>query len=193
VDIGLLAMHGVYGSKIDYTANGCKQMYFPVTSGGGAGYVRMSEMNFGGSAPSSGSTNGLKWMAILACNSLYSPNWHNMDSLGVKPYNGNLHMLLGAATEFAGEPLIGQYWADLMLGNPSAKPTARQPMKIRDAWYQAARNVYAQGTARGENSGYINPTVFATATDPNCFDDTLQANSSPAGSGLQYDSSTVYP
>jgi len=192
-DIGLLAMHGVYGSKIDYTANGCKQMYFPVTSGGGATYVRMSEMNFGGSAPSSGPTNGLKWMAILACHSLYQANWNSMKNAGIKPYNGNLHMLLGADTEFAGDPLIGQYWADLMMGDPNAKPKVRDPMNIRDAWYQAARNVYAAGAARGDNSDYINPTRFATATDPNCFDDTLQTNSIPAGTGLQYDNNQVYP
>jgi len=59
VNIGVLFTHGVYGTSIDYAANQCKQMYFPITSGGSAQYLRLSEMNLGGSG-----TNGLKWMAL---------------------------------------------------------------------------------------------------------------------------------
>jgi hypothetical protein len=186
VDIGLLCLHGAYSTKIDYTANGCKQMYFPITSGGGAGYVRMSEMNFGGSSP----TNGLKWMALLACNSLYQPNWNSMKNAGIQPYNSNLHMFLGADTTFAGDPLIGQYWADFMLGDPKSQ---RDPIKIRDAWYQSAIKVYKAGTARGDNVDYPNPTRFTTVADSNCTEDYLQTYSTPGGGGWNNSPQQVYP
>ncbi len=93
VDLGLLMLHGTYGTAMDCTTqpHACEQMYFPIQSGNFASYMRMSEMNFGGSSP----TNGLKWMAILACNSLYHTAWNSMQSQQVKPYNGNLHLLLG--------------------------------------------------------------------------------------------------
>ena len=91
--LGLLMLHGTYGTAMDCTTqpHACEQMYFPIQSGNFASYMRMSEMNFGGSSP----TNGLKWMAILACNSLYHTAWNSMQSQQVKPYNGNLHLLLG--------------------------------------------------------------------------------------------------
>src|SRR5208337_2793117 len=73
--LGVLLTHGTYGSSTDYTANDCKQMYFPITSGTSIQYLRMSEMNLGGPG-----TNGLKWMALPACFSLYHANWQSMQN-----------------------------------------------------------------------------------------------------------------
>jgi len=88
-------------------------MYFPIAAGTGSQYLRMSEMNFGGPTR----TNGLKWMVLDACTSLYHVNWSSMQSQNVKPYNSNLHLLLGVDTDDSVEPLIGQYFADYMLGD----------------------------------------------------------------------------
>ena len=38
VKLGLLLLHGTYGTSADYTANGCTQMYYPITSGASAQY-----------------------------------------------------------------------------------------------------------------------------------------------------------
>jgi hypothetical protein len=188
VDLGLLAVHGTYGTSFDSTpGHPVKQMYFPIASGGSAQYLRMSDMNLGGSS----STNGLKWMALLACDSLFQTDWNSMKSQSVKPYNSNLHMILGCGTDFAAEPLIGQFWADYMLG---LDPTTSKPqavMKIRDAWYQAANDAYKKV---GPFVSIPNPTVLAVAADSNCSEDFLQTNSPPSESTWNYyNNKTVYP
>ncbi|MGH7954060.1 MAG: DUF6345 domain-containing protein, partial [Limisphaerales bacterium] len=186
-DIGLLILHGDYGTSYDYTTgHPLYGIYFPIASGASAQYLRMTDMQLGGSSP----TNGLKWMAILACDSLYQKNWNSMISQNAKPYNSNLHMILGTETLASADPLIGQYWADYMLGDPS---TNRPPMKIRDAWYQAAIQAYKVGVAKG--FVYPNPTIFAVEADPNCTEDYLQTktNSVPSGGTWIYSSATVYP
>ena len=116
VDIGYLGLHCAYGTTTDSTPGASvKQMYFPIAAGAGSQYLRMSEMNFAGPTR----TNGLKWMVLDACTSLYHVNWSSMQSQNVKPYNSNLHLLLGVDTDDSVEPLIGQYFADYMLGDPS--------------------------------------------------------------------------
>jgi hypothetical protein len=187
-DLGLLLVHGTYGTSFDTTpGHPVKQMYFPITSGGGAQYLRMSEMNLGGSSP----TNGLKWMAIMACTSLYQANWSSMRSQQVKPYNSNLHMILGCGTDFAAEPLIATYWADYMLGIDPVTSKPRPAMKIRDAWYQASLDAYAKLYT---TITIPNPTVLAVVADSNCTEDYLQTNSVPAGGTWSYyNSKQVYP
>ena len=182
VNLGVLLLHGTYGTGIDYTptANGCMQMYFPIGSGGGATYLRMSEMNLGGAG-----SNGLKWMAIMACFSLYHTDWQNMQSLGVKPYNNNLHLFLGCDTTEYSNPNLMAYWVRYMAFGQS---TNYSPMTIRAAWYQAARYAY-------QLSGIhyaISPLTFAVAGDSACHDDMLQTNYPPTGSWF-YDSQQVYP
>jgi hypothetical protein len=89
VNMGVFMGHGTYGNTQDYMAGLCKQMYFVVTSSSGSGqYLRFSEMNLGGSG-----TNGLKWMVLDPCNSLYHANWNSMQSRGIYPYNSNLHLI----------------------------------------------------------------------------------------------------
>jgi Family of unknown function (DUF6345)/FlgD Ig-like domain/Bacterial Ig domain len=188
-DIALLVLHGVYGTSFDFTTgHQFKGIYFPIASGGSAHYVRMSDMSFGGSSP----TNGLKWLGLVACTGLYQQNWNSMKSQGVKPYNSNMHMICGATTDLADEPLIGQFWADLMLGDPTV---GRKPMAVRDAWYAAGTQAYTIGITNGVSSFYPNPTTYAVAADANCSEDTLQTNSVPTGSGTwsYYNTKTVFP
>jgi hypothetical protein len=125
-------LHGAYGTSPDYDqpsgANGADQIYFPIDGrpNGGPSWVRMSEMDFG-----SPGTDGLKWMAILACNSLRQYNWNNMQYAGGwEPFNGNLHLLLG--TDSVVKAGLGEttMWAKFMLGLDNN--TART---VKDAWF----------------------------------------------------------
>lgn len=177
-NVGVLYTHGVYGSSPDFTANQCKQMYFPITSGGSAQYLRLSEMNLGGV-----STNGLKWMALNSCYSLYSANWTSMKNAGVKPYNSNLHLLLGENNVGYTSSTFGSYWAKYM----NYGVTNYSPLTVRSAWYQAAKDAY-------HNIPFPSGTTisYAVAGDSACHDDTLQTNSTPTGSWF-YDSQQVYP
>ncbi len=187
VKIGLLMLHCLYGDKTDYTVGsaGCMQMYFPITAGTGAAYLRMSEMNLGGAG-----TNGLKWMALLGCHTLYHVNWETMQDSGIKPYNSNLRLLLGTDTDVAVEPSVGSLWAEYML-----KGTNGIPLKIKEAWYTAGRNAYQEGVKFTDYSSLI-PMRFAVAGDDACMDDYLEATNNPALSGnWTYDLPTrqVYP
>ncbi len=176
VDLGLLMLHGTYGTSPDYTANAAQQMYFPITAGLSAQYLRMSEMNLGNSA-----TNGLKWMAIMACNSLYEPNWLNMVNQGVNPNNGNLHLILGTdSISYTDTHIMGK-WATYM-----NKGTNGTPLTIKNAWIEAAKDSY--------DNGYNYPIAmrFAVAGDEACQDDTLQTNSPPSGVPF-YISTQVFP
>ncbi len=172
VNLGVFMAHGAYGTGgngIDYAANGCMQMYYPVTSGGSAQYLRLSQMNLGGSG-----TNGLKWMALLSCTSMQHDNFANMQSLGVYPYNSNLHLLLGVDTVNYTSSTLLWYWAKYMNYGTSTNAGAYNPMTIRNAWYQAARTAYAGGH-------YANTINFVVGGDTACSGDYVATNSAPGG------------
>lgn len=176
-NLGVFLTHGVYGTTGDYYANGCNQMYFPITSGTSAQWLRMSEMNLGGAG-----TNGLKWMALQGCHSLYHTDWSSMQFNGVYPYNSNLHLLLGADTDSFTSATLLQLWARYMNFGTS---TNYNPLTIRAAWYQAATDAY-------KNVKFPPGTVikFVVAGDEACFDDRLQNYSSPDGT-WNYDTPTT--
>lgn len=183
VNLGVLMLHGAYGNgqnAIDYVANGCKQMYFPITFGGNIQWLRLSEMNLGGMG-----TNGLKWMVIYACNSLYHANWSSMQNKGVKPYNGNLHLLLGCDTSsYSGTSLFWN-WSQYMNFGTATNRGSYNPLTIRAAWYQAAKDAFHGKSLSGS-------ITFAVAGDSACMDDLLKTNNTPTGSWT-YDSQQVYP
>jgi hypothetical protein len=182
-DLGLLILHGTYGTSFDSTpGHPVKQMYFPVATGGSAQYLRMSDMSFGGPTP----TNGLKWMALMCCYGLFHTDWSSMQSQSVKPYNNNLHLFLSSDTLFTHDPELAGSWAADMLGEGT-----NAPMNIPDAWYQAGIDNYKRS---GGNIGFPNPTVFAVAGDTACFTDFLQTQTNTVLSGSwRYDSKQVYP
>ena len=181
VNLGVFMSHAAYGTGtggIDYKANQCKQMYYPVTTGGNGSYLRLSEMKLGGA-----DTNGLKWMAIIGCNSLQHNNWASMQSKSVYPYNSNLHLLLGSDTEQAENYRLLWNWSTYMnYGNS----TNYSPLTVRNAWYQGARDAF-----KGGKYGYT--ISYIVAGDTACFSDYVQTNSTPQGSWRLDDPTQVYP
>src|SRR5579859_5639762 len=183
VDLGVLILHGTYGTgseATDYAADQCKQMYYVVTSGGNAQYLRFSEMKLGGSS----STNGLKWMVIDACYSLYGPNWSSMQSHGVYPYNGNLHMILGADSDTYTDNLKWYFFAKYINYGTG---TRYNPNTIRQGYYQANIDAFAHADLPDGET-----ITLSTAYDTACIDDTLQTNTPPQGT-WQWSSQPIYP
>lgn len=181
VNMGVIMLHGTYGngsSATDYAANGCKQMYFSVTSGGSAQYLRFSEMNLGGSG-----TNGLKWMVIDACHSLQHNNWSSMKNKGIKPYNSNLHLILGGDTVTWTST---RKWYNFARYLNYGRHNFYSPYTIRDGYYQANTDAF-------QNSSLPSGTVItlAVAGDSACLFDSFQTNTPPSGS-WQYDSLEVF-
>ena len=159
--LGLLSLHGAYGTAADYTANQAFQIYFPVDGRPGTSeWVRMSEMDFGSSG-----TNGLKWMVLHACNSLREQNWNSLRTAGFTPFNRNLHLLLGANSivDNGNEKV----WAKFMLGLDGQ---AKRP--ILNAWQDSSR--YCAHS----------PVEFAVAGYTDCKLDMLSGtnNITPSGS-----------
>jgi hypothetical protein len=179
VNLGVFLTHGTYGTTADYYANGCNQMYFPITSGTSAQWLRMSDMDFGGDG-----ANGLRWMAIKGCHSLYHTDWDSMQYYGIYPYNSNLHLLLGADTDSFTSATLLQLWARYMNWGTS---TNYSPQTIRAAWYQAAQDAY-------KNVKFPTGTVikFVVAGDEACLDDSLQSYSSPDGNWIYGPPVTVF-
>ena len=160
VNLGVFMSHGAYGTGnngIDFAASDCKQMYYPVTSGTSGQILRLSEMNLGGSG-----TNGLKWMALLSCNSLQHDNWASMQNAYVFPYNSNLHLLLGVDTVNSTSYIILWYWAKYMNYGTSTNAGNYNPLTIKAAWYQAAHDAYSGGH-------YSNTIKFIVAGDSACL------------------------
>ena len=179
VSVGVLLLHGNYGTTQDYQASLCKQMYYAVTSGGSLNYLRMSQMNLGGSDP----TNGLKWFMLDCCDSLYHANWNSMISAGQKPYNSNLHLLLGADSPITTSQKVLKYWAQYI----NFGVTNMSPLTVHDAYYLAGRNAL-------QGKHYNESQVYAIAGDSACFNDYVQQgyNSAPQGTWT-YESQQVWP
>jgi len=179
VDLGLLLLHGTYGTAQDFSENGAQEMYFPITSGQGAQYLRMSDMSLGGTA-----TNGLKWMGILACNSMRQSQWNSMRSFHMLPFNSNLHLVLGANSVISTGAHVASYWAEYITTGPDV---GQPPMAIESAWYAGARAAYTE-----TGYSYSNTMFFSASGDANCRSDFLQTNSSPSGTFF-YNSVQVWP
>jgi hypothetical protein len=163
VSLGLLTLHGAYGTSPDYTANQAQQIYFAIDGrpSSSHSWVKMSELDFGSSG-----TNGLKWMAIVGCNSLREANWNSMQNAGITPFNSNLHLLLGA-NSVADDGGI-KMWAKFMLGlDGNTKKT------IMQAWYDS-----------GAFQSQPAPLYFAVAGHDDCKQDMLTGINSytPQGS-----------
>ena len=181
VSLGVFMSHGAFGNTQDYQAGLCKQMYFPITSGGSIQYLRMSDMNLGGSDP----TNGLKWFVFFACDSLHQANWNSMENAGKQPYNGNMHLIIGGNSVISTSSTILQKWAQYMNFGRSAG--GANPMTIHDAWFQASIDAY-----RGHT--YTNNMAMSVAGDSACVDDYIEQgfNTAPQGTWT-YESRQVWP
>lgn len=158
--IGLFIDHGTFGTDIDFSAGCNKAMvtYFPSGDPGSAldPWIRMGQFGFGGN---------LKWMAILACNSLCDPNYDSMTSSpgGAIPLKGT-HLLCGTASIAGVGENIGSYWTINML---------KQNQTIVDAWFNAGNKEYTGSV------GLSNTVVFRVTGYPECFADTIKSNTAP--------------
>jgi hypothetical protein len=183
VNLAVLLSHGAYGTGVrgvDCEAGGARQMYFPITSGSGAQYLRMSDMNLG-----NGLTNGLKWFVFASCDSLHQANWQEMQSHLAAPYNNNLHLVMGAnSTNYASKTLLAD-WARYMNYGTAINPGFPNPLTIRAAWYQAGHDAFRY-------SKLPSNVVYAVAGDNACYDDSIATNFIPTGSWF-YESQQVYP
>ena len=159
--IGLFMSHGNYGSDPDYShgANGSLQTYFPSCNPNDASnpWIRMCQFGLGGN---------LKWLAILACNSLCDPNWQKMQSNGGIPLK-TTHLVCGAASVSFMTENIGKYWAQYL--NTRGE-------KVRDAWRDAAFKAYHEPLT----SPITITVTFRVTGYPECMDDTLDSNTSPS-------------
>ena len=127
----------------------------------------MCQIGFGGN---------LKWMAILACNSLCDPNYGSMASVGAIPLK-ETHLVCGTASIAAVGENIGSNWALNMI---------KKKQKVADAWFAAGKKEYAGATN-------LNAVTFRV-----CIDDTIQntntpANPNPAPRNLVKRDSPVFP
>ena len=177
-EIGLFLDHGDYGTDPDYNpgSSGSKQTYFRCSSDGGDnGWLRMCQIGFGGN---------LKWMGILACNSLNT--YSSMKNAGAIPLK-TTHMVCGCSTVASVGEDFGALWAKKMFGGFFTSPET-----VANAWFDAGRTQYSYAT---NLTGTIS---FRVAGYPECMGDTLQNNiapssPSPAPGNLTQVSSQVYP
>jgi hypothetical protein len=179
--IGYFMAHGNYGSDPDYShgANGGLQTYFPSCNPNDASnpWIRMCQFGFGGN---------LKWMAILACNSLCDPNWQSMKSNGGIPLK-TTHLLCGTATLSYMAENMGAYWANNMLDK-------KNPQKIADAWFNAAHQQYHEPLTT-PISGTV---IFRVTGYPECMNDKVESNTAPTNpkpnpTNLAKQDGQVYP
>ena len=110
-----------------------------------------------------------------------------MKNAGIKPYNGNLHLLLGENTDGFTSSLFGWYWAKYISYGTSTNAGSYSPLTIRSAWYQAAHDAYHNVAFPGGTT-----ISYAVAGDSACHDDTVQTNATPTGTWF-YDSQQVFP
>lgn len=178
-ELGIFMAHGTFGTDPDYNAgaSGAELTYWPSDnpSDGSKPWISMAQFGFGGS---------LKWMALLACNSICDPNYQSMLSAGAIPLK-ETHLVLGTATFAAMGENIASYWGKNLL----AKQT------IVNAWFSAGSREY--------HDPHINPNaltntiVFRAVGYPECFSDTIKTNTSPshpspAPGNLSKQDSTVF-
>lgn len=113
VNFGLLMVHGSYATSAE--ADGIKYNYGWL---GVNDYFRLSDLDLGGSG-----ADGLRWMTILGCNILYPDNTTIMFNNRKYPINGNLHLLLGNSTKGGISEILGNYYAENLLGGWFSSPS----------------------------------------------------------------------
>jgi hypothetical protein len=175
--VGLWISHGTFETKPDLAPGASAAMLtcWPSSNPSDASspWLRMCQFGFGGN---------LKWMAILACNSLCDPNFNSMRDARAIPLK-ETHLVCGTATIAAVGENIGSYWAINMI---------KKKQNIADAWFAAARQEYTGAT------NLVNPTIFRVAGYPECMADTIQStngpsNPSPAPDNLVKQDKQVWP
>jgi hypothetical protein len=106
-----------------------------------------------------------------------------MNTAGIKPYNSNMHLILGANTVT---------WTSTRKWYNFAKyvnygVTNASPLTIRNAYYQGNQDAF-----HGVQLPSGTTITLAVAGDSACLDDSLQTSNTPSGS-WQWTSQSVYP
>jgi hypothetical protein len=175
--VGLWISHGTYETKPDLApgASGAMLTCWPSSNPSDASspWLRMCQFGFGGN---------LKWMAILACNSLCDPNYGSMVKTGAIPLK-ETHLVCGTASIAGVGENIGAYWAQNMI---------KKNQTIVEAWFNAGRSEYAGTT------NLTDPVKFRVAGYPECFSDKITNNTppsspSPAPGNLTKQDRQVFP
>lgn len=179
VNLGLFMDHGSYGTSLDYHswASQTYQTYFASDNSADAAspWIAMSEFGFGGN---------LRWMAVLACNSLQDQSYNSMANAGVLPIPSNLHLLCGTTTVSYMSDNIGELWATKMLGS-----FFHAPETIENAWYDAGHDAYLYATNIPSGS----TVTFRVAGSDNCFNDTLKSYAGGTSGNITSTTRQVYP
>lgn len=177
VNLGLFMDHGGYGTSLDWHswASQTYQTYFASDNSADAAspWIAMSEFGFGGN---------LRWMAVLACNSLRDDNYNSMAGAGVLPIKSNLHLLCGTTTVSYMSDNIGELWATKMLGSFSHSPET-----VENAWYDAGHDAYHYAT------NISNTVIFRVAGSDNCFSDTLKSYAGGTSGNITSTTRQVWP
>ena len=178
VNLGLFINHGSYGTSLDYHsfASQTKQTYFSSDNPADASapWIALGEFGFGG--------GNLRWMAILACNSLQDGAYQSMLNKGVLPLQDGNHIICGLTTVGAVGEEIGEFWAKNMLGN-----FFTSPKKVKDAWFDAGREQYSFAT------NLTDTIVFRACGWEDCMDDKLNSYSTTTSGDIVKEDSPVYP
>jgi hypothetical protein len=149
-------------------------------------WIRLSDFRFG---------DNLKWMAMLACNSLQEDAYQTMYNKMVLPigdqnqaWANQTHLLLGCRTYAAVSANFGELWAKKMKGG-----FLSPAQTIMDAWFNTGRDVY-----RGQpRTGIFTNDIYfkAVGWDTPTFGDKLREYQEPDPSVdlLEDRNQRVYP
>lgn len=181
-NVGLLCVHGSCGksSESDGVTRSYLRFWNPATQS--PSYCRLDDCSFG-----SPGTNGLKWMAILACNVLTNVDYDSLHEYGRLPINNDLHLLLSTASIATAAPTLGSLWAGNMLGDGT---TNHPPETVEQSWFDAGSKAYQAET----NHPLV--IVFRVAGWPDALGDYLSDTGTSPGTGDPLDitkqDATVY-
>jgi len=159
VNLGLFVDHGNYGTSMEYHADSANTMqtYFASDNPADAAspWIRLSEFGFDG--------GNLRWMAILACDSLRTSA--SIIGQNKYPLKSENHLLCGLSTYGSVHCELGELWAQGMVG----KYAWSSPKKIKDAWFDAGTTLCSWTTNLTETM------VYRVTGWQNCMDDTLSS------------------
>jgi len=180
VNLGLFIDHGSFGTSVEqhnYMSQS-KQTYFASANpaDGSAPWIALSEFGFGGAG-------NLKWIGILACNSLHDANYQSIVNHGFFPLTSDNHLLCGMTTIGAIGEDFGEIWAKKMTGGFLVSPET-----VKDAWFDAGVGQYQYAT------NLVGTTItFRVAGWDNCLDDTLKSPPDSTSGTLDFRDKQVYP
>ena len=136
-NVGLLCCHASYGTTAESDGVTRSYLRFFNSFGQGPDFCRLDDCHFGGSG-----TNGLKFMAILACSVLQNTPYNSLHLFGRLPISEDLHLLLTTSTVASSAPTLGSLWAGNMLGTHGTNGV----QTVKNSWFLAGHEAYLTET-----------------------------------------------